>query len=77
MLVERPLKPLADGCGRTETFSGVSDTPAERERFAGLIPMRRMLDHGDIANTAVWLSSDEANFISGVCLPVDGGFACV
>jgi len=30
----------------------------------------------DIANAAVFLASDEADFINGVCLPVDGGQSC-
>ena len=30
----------------------------------------------DIANAAVFLASDEAQFITGVCLPVDGGQSC-
>ena len=30
----------------------------------------------DVANAAVFLASDEAKFITGVCLPVDGGQTC-
>jgi NAD(P)-dependent dehydrogenase (short-subunit alcohol dehydrogenase family) len=30
----------------------------------------------DVANAAVFLASDEASFITGVCLPVDGGQSC-
>jgi NAD(P)-dependent dehydrogenase (short-subunit alcohol dehydrogenase family) len=32
-----------------------------------------MGDAWDVANAAVFLASDEARFITGVCLPVDGG----
>jgi len=54
-------------------FSGVPDTPEERERFAQSVPLRRMSSPDDIGAAAVYLSSDEAAFVSGVNLPVDGG----
>jgi NAD(P)-dependent dehydrogenase (short-subunit alcohol dehydrogenase family) len=36
-------------------------------------PMGRMGTAWDIAHASVFLASDEPNFITGVCLPVDGG----
>lgn len=36
-------------------------------------PMGRMGTGWDIANAAAFLASDEASYITGVCLPVDGG----
>jgi 3-oxoacyl-[acyl-carrier protein] reductase len=54
-------------------FSGVPDTPEERERFAQSVPLRRMSDPSDVANAAVYLASDEAAFVTGVNFPVDGG----
>ncbi len=54
-------------------FSGVADTPEERERFAKSVPLGRMSDPQDIANAAVYLASDEASFVTGVNLPIDGG----
>jgi hypothetical protein len=41
------------------------------------IPTGKMGTAWDIANAAVFLASDEAAFITGVCLPVDGGQSCV
>jgi NAD(P)-dependent dehydrogenase (short-subunit alcohol dehydrogenase family) len=41
-----------------------------------LVPMGKMGTAWDIANAAVFLASDEAKFITGVCLPVDGGQTC-
>jgi NAD(P)-dependent dehydrogenase (short-subunit alcohol dehydrogenase family) len=39
-----------------------------------LVPLgRKMGDAWDVANAALFLASDEARFITGVCLPVDGG----
>ena len=39
-------------------------------------PMGRMGTGWDIAAAAVFLASDEASYITGVCLPVDGGLIC-
>jgi 3-oxoacyl-[acyl-carrier protein] reductase len=54
-------------------FSGVPDTPEERARFSLSVPLRRMSEPNDIAMAAIYLASDEAAFVSGVNLPVDGG----
>ena len=40
------------------------------------VPMGRMGSAWDVAQAAVFLASDEAKFITGVCLPVDGGQSC-
>ncbi|MFL5282746.1 MAG: SDR family NAD(P)-dependent oxidoreductase [Rhodopila sp.] len=39
----------------------------------GMNPMRRVGQPGEIANAALFLLSDEASFVTGVALPVDGG----
>ena len=39
-----------------------------------LTPLGRIGQHEEIANAALFLLSDEASFITGVALPVDGGF---
>jgi len=54
-------------------FSGVPDSEEERARFAKSVPLGRMSTPEDIAKAAVFLASDDAAFISGTCLPVDGG----
>lgn len=41
------------------------------------VPMGRMGTAWDVANAAVFLASDEAKFITGICLPVDGGQSCM
>ena len=40
------------------------------------LPGGRMGDAWDVAKAALFLASDEAKFITGVCLPVDGGQSC-
>jgi NAD(P)-dependent dehydrogenase (short-subunit alcohol dehydrogenase family) len=52
---------------------GKSRAEVEAERDAK-VPLRRKMGTGwDVANAALFLASDEANFITGVTLPVDGG----
>ncbi len=54
-------------------FMGGQVTPEMRERFLATIPLGRFSQPRDIANAALFLASDEAEFITGVCLEVDGG----
>ena len=50
-------------------YASVDDMVAARN---AAVPIGRMGTAWDIANAAVFLASDEAQFITGVCLPVDG-----
>ncbi|KAH8812438.1 putative alcohol dehydrogenase [Xylogone sp. PMI_703] len=65
--------PLRGATQLLELFSGVPDTPEERARFAESVPLRRMAEPDDVANAAVFLASDEASFVTGVNIPIDGG----
>ena len=66
------LCPVAGETGMLERFMG-EDTPEMREKFRASIPLGRLSKPLDIANAALWLASDEAAFITGVALEVDGG----
>ncbi|MEO1700944.1 MAG: SDR family oxidoreductase [Pseudomonadota bacterium] len=66
------LCPVAGETGMLSTFMG-EDTPEVRARFQSVIPLGRFSTPLDIANAALWLVSDEAAFITGVALEVDGG----
>jgi len=57
---------------RRATERGVDAQVIRNERNA-LVPMGRMGSAWDVANAAVFLASDEAAYITGVLLPVDGG----
>ncbi len=67
------LCPVIGETGMLERFMGVPDTPENRAKFVASIPMGRMSTAQDIANAALYLASDEAAFITGVTLEVDGG----
>lgn len=64
--------PVAGETGMLATFMG-EDTPEKRAQFKSVIPLGRFSTPLDIANAALWLCSDEAEFITGVALEVDGG----
>ena len=65
--------PVMGATGLLESFMGVPDTPENRQRFIATIPLGRLSQPKDIARAAVYLASDEADFITGVEFPVDGG----
>lgn len=66
------LCPVLGQTGLTSTFLG-EDTPERRAQFLATIPLGRMSTPEDIANAALYLSSDEASMVTGVALEVDGG----
>lgn len=66
------LCPVAGETGMLAQFMG-EDTPERRAAFRASIPLGRLSTPLDIANAALWLASDEAEFITGIALEVDGG----
>ncbi|MEO1200088.1 MAG: SDR family oxidoreductase [Pseudomonadota bacterium] len=67
------IAPVMGVTGLLENFMGVPDTPEARAKFVATIPLGRMSTPEDIANTSVFLASDEAEFLTGVVMEVDGG----
>lgn len=66
------LCPVAGETAMLDRFMG-EDTPERRATFRASIPLGRLSNPEDIANAALYLASDEAEFITGVALEVDGG----
>ncbi|KAB2903231.1 MAG: SDR family oxidoreductase [Burkholderiaceae bacterium] len=81
----------AQGIRANAVLPGVIHTPLIHQQIAGQFastedmlrarhaasPMGRMGEAWDVAYAALFLASDEARYITGVCLPVDGGKGCV
>ena len=79
-----------DGIRANAVLPGVMDTPLIYREIAdqhadtesmlkkrhAASPMGRMGDAWDVAYASLFLASDEAKYITGVCLPVDGGKSC-
>ena len=58
--------------GLSAEFAGGPLDEARRSKFLSTIPLGRFSTALDVANAALYLASDEAAFISGVCIEVDG-----
>ena len=67
------IAPVMGVTGMLGDFMGVPDTPENRARFIATSPLGRLAVPQDIANAALFLASDDAAFLTGVELPVDGG----
>lgn len=53
---------------------GLAETSAKvAEATRANIPLRRIATPADVANAALFLASDEASYITGIALPIDGG----
>jgi len=66
------INPVAGETGLLAEFMG-GDTPELRAKFISSIPLGRFSQPSDVATAAVFFASDEAAFITGACLEVDGG----
>ncbi len=65
--------PVIGDTGLLQRFMGVPDTPENRRKFIETVPLGRLSTPEDIAAAALYLAADEGGFLTGVCLPVDGG----
>lgn len=70
---------VCPGFIRTEMLEGLfhsSPDPKQAEKnIADLHPLKRLSEPEEVAKAAVWLSSEESSFVTGVALPVDGGYS--
>jgi 3-oxoacyl-[acyl-carrier protein] reductase len=67
------INPVAGETPMLKEFMGGAETEEKRSLFVSTIPLGRLSTPRDIANAALYLASDEAEFVTGVCMEVDGG----
>jgi 3-oxoacyl-[acyl-carrier protein] reductase len=68
------VNPVAAETGFIKTAIGLDRlTDDLRRQLTATIPMGRLSEPRDVANAVLFLASDEASFLTGVCLDVDGG----
>jgi NAD(P)-dependent dehydrogenase (short-subunit alcohol dehydrogenase family) len=66
---------VAPGVTLTELIRpGLGANPELYQKLIAAVPMGRAADPMEIANAIAWLASDLASFVTGVVMPVDGGF---
>ncbi len=70
---------VSPGAIHTPIFDRTGGVPKEaipqlKENFTSLIPMKRFGTAEEVANTVLFLASDDSSYITGIDIPVDGGF---
>lgn len=65
---------IAPGYFRTTMTDGFYEDEDWQARMLARIPQRRFGEASDLGGAVVFLASDAASYITGHCLPVDGGF---
>lgn len=68
---------ILPGIIATPMFERLGGNDALADTFAAATPLRRVGQPADVGDVAVWLSSDEARFVTGQNLLVDGGYTVV
>ncbi|EPX86766.1 SDR family NAD(P)-dependent oxidoreductase [Salipiger mucosus] len=66
---------VAPSMTRTDMASGIEDNAALYDKFMERIPLGRPGEPEDVADVIAFLASDEARFVNGVVMPVDGGLS--
>jgi NAD(P)-dependent dehydrogenase (short-subunit alcohol dehydrogenase family) len=65
---------VCPGTARTPMMEErIAVNPKMEKALADVSPMRRIAETSEIADAVVWLCSDEASFVNGHALPIDGG----
>jgi len=65
---------IAPGWVRTPLTRALQDTPARDAAIVARTPLARWADPDDIAGAALFLCAPAARFVTGIVLPVDGGY---
>ena len=68
---------ICPGYFETELTKAVLDTESFQEFAKTHVPMQRYGKPGELDAAAVFLASDEARYVTGAILPVDGGYTCI
>jgi glucose 1-dehydrogenase len=64
---------ISPGAVRTPINVEAWNTPEAYEQLMTLVPMKRIGEPDDIARAAIWLASDDSDYVTGITLYVDGG----
>ena len=68
---------ICPGYFYTELTTAVLDTPMFQEFAKNHVPMQRYGKEGELNAGAIFLASDEASYVTGLIMPIDGGYTAV
>lgn len=68
---------ICPGYFYTELTTAVLDTDRFQEFARTMVPMKRYGKPGELDAAIVFLASDEASYVTGLIMPVDGGYTCI
>lgn len=67
---------IGPGAIKTPINKAAWDTPMAEKELLTLVPYDRIGMPEDIGNAAVWLASDDSDYVHGITLFIDGGMTC-
>jgi len=70
-LAETPMK-----VGFTGRGVSAEAAKAAEDRYVSAVPLGRLVRPEEVALAVLWLASDDSAFVTGIELPIDGGFTC-
>ncbi|TDU00872.1 NAD(P)-dependent dehydrogenase (short-subunit alcohol dehydrogenase family) [Azorhizobium sp. AG788] len=68
-LAETPMK-----AGFMSASGDLAEVEANERKMLSSVPLGRLCKAEEVAHAALWLASDDASFVTGVALPIDGGY---
>ena len=68
---------ICPGYFETELTSEVLNTSEFQKFAAAHVPMKRYGKEGELNAGTIFLASEEASYVTGAILPIDGGYTCV
>lgn len=68
---------ICPGYFETELTKEILDTPDFQDFAKTHVPMQRYGKPGELDSAAIFLAADESRYVTGVILPVDGGYTCI
>lgn len=68
---------ICPGYFYTELTTAVLDTERFQDFAKRAVPMQRYGKEGELDAAVIFLASEEASYVTGVILPVDGGYTCI
>jgi 2-deoxy-D-gluconate 3-dehydrogenase len=68
---------ILPGWINTDLTAAIKKTPDYYKSITARIPQERWGEPSDLAGAAVFLASRASDYVTGIALPVDGGYSCM